>query len=128
MFTDRRLYHPQRRFRGERGYVVGFNAQLTSRPEKALASSVCLGNGTRPLEDATKAGAATPNYGLFLNNVIDFLIIAVSIFLAVRQVNKLLVTPEEPATKSCPFRTSAIPVQATQCPQCTSTLDSATPL
>ena len=75
------------------------------------------------LDEARKAGAATLNYGLFLNNVVDFLIIAFAIFLVMRQVNRLLVPPAVPTTKSCPYCVSTIPLQATRCPNCTSTLD-----
>ena len=74
---------------------------------------------------AQEAGAATLNYGLFLNTVIDFVIIAFVIFLLVRQINKLekpAETPSEPTTKECPYCYSAIPVKATRCPACTSEL------
>jgi len=77
------------------------------------------------LAAAQEAGAPTINYGLFLNNVIDFLIVAFVIFLIVRQVNKLTVKPAAPAaptTRECPFCASTIPVKATRCPACTSQL------
>ena len=76
------------------------------------------------LADAKAAGAATINYGLFINSIIDFLIVALVIFLIVRQVNRWS-KPEPapaPATKDCPFCCSAIPVKATRCPDCTSEL------
>jgi large conductance mechanosensitive channel len=77
------------------------------------------------LADAKKAGAATLNYGLFLNTVINFLIVAFAIFLLVKQVNRLQRRPEPapagpPTTKECPYCLSTIPIKATRCPQCTS--------
>ncbi len=76
------------------------------------------------LAAAKAAGAATINYGLFLNNVVDFLIVAFVIFLVVRQVNrwKKPVPAAAPATKECPYCFSAIPIRATRCPNCTSEL------
>ena len=76
------------------------------------------------LEEAQAAGAATINYGLFLNTVLDFIIVAFVIFLLIRQVNRLKREPEalpaEPTTKECPYCLSAIPIKATRCPHCTS--------
>jgi large conductance mechanosensitive channel len=77
------------------------------------------------LADAKKAGAATINYGVFLNNVIDFLIVAFVIFLVVRAVNRMKRQPEaaaEASTKECPYCASSIALKATRCPQCTSQL------
>ena len=77
------------------------------------------------LADAQAAGAVTINYGLFINNVIAFLIVAWAVFLLIRGMNRLQ-RPEEPAkapeTKNCPFCTSSIPLAATRCPHCTSEL------
>jgi large conductance mechanosensitive channel len=75
------------------------------------------------LAEAKTAGAATLNYGIFINNVIDFLIVAFAVFLLVQQVNRLTRKPDAPAaptTKECPYCVSAIPLKATRCPQCTS--------
>ena len=76
------------------------------------------------LEEAQAAGAATINYGLFLNTVLDFIIVAFVIFLLIRQVNRLKREPEalpaEPTTKECPYCLSTIPIKATRCPYCTS--------
>jgi large conductance mechanosensitive channel len=75
------------------------------------------------LADAKTAGAATINYGVFINNIIDFLIVAFAVFLLVRQVNRLTKKPEPaaaPTTKDCPYCATAIPVKATRCPHCTS--------
>jgi len=77
------------------------------------------------LADAKKAGAATLNYGLFLNNVINFLIVALAIFIVVQQVNRWTKKPAPaaaPTTKECPQCTMAIPIAAKRCPQCTSQL------
>jgi large conductance mechanosensitive channel len=73
------------------------------------------------LADAKKAAAATINYGLFLNAVIEFLIVAFVIFIIVKQVNRLK-KPEAPAvtTKPCPECCTAIPLAAKRCPACTS--------
>ena len=82
------------------------------------------GKSFESLADAKKAGAATLNYGLFLNTTIDFLIVGFAIFILVRQVNRLKrQTPAAaPVTRECPFCFTDIPVKATRCPQCTSTL------
>jgi large conductance mechanosensitive channel len=79
------------------------------------------------LAAAKAAGAATINYGLFINSIINFLIIAFAIFLLVKQVNRLqqpapAPAPVAPATKECPYCLSTIPVKATRCPNCTSQL------
>jgi large conductance mechanosensitive channel len=76
------------------------------------------------LADAKKAGASTINYGLFLNTVIEFLIVAFVIFIIVKQVNRLMPAPPPPppSTKDCPQCCTAIPVAAKRCPACTSTL------
>jgi large conductance mechanosensitive channel len=76
------------------------------------------------LAEAQAAGAVTVNYGLFVNAVITFLLIAFAVFLLVRTANRL--RPSEvaaaPATRDCPYCRMAIPVGATRCPQCTSEL------
>jgi large conductance mechanosensitive channel len=73
---------------------------------------------------AKAAGAATLNYGIFINTIIDFLIVALAIFLLIRQVNKMKRQPPAaaPTTKDCPFCASAIPIPAKRCPHCTSQL------
>jgi large conductance mechanosensitive channel len=75
---------------------------------------------------AQEAGAVTLNYGLFINAVISFLIIAFAIFLLIRGINRLHVQKEAPpaesTTKNCGYCFSEIPIQATRCPNCTSEL------
>jgi large conductance mechanosensitive channel len=81
------------------------------------------------LAEAKAAGAPTINYGVFLNTLIDFIIVAFAIFLLVRLINRLRRQPEAapatPTTKECPFCASVIPLRATRCPQCTSALQAA---
>ena len=81
------------------------------------------------LSAAREAGAVTLNYGLFINTVIAFLIMAFVIFLLIRALNRLNrgeePAPAEPNTKQCPFCFSEIPIRATRCPYCTSSLEEA---
>jgi large conductance mechanosensitive channel len=81
------------------------------------------------LADAKAAGAATINYGLFLNSVLDFIVVAFAVFILVKQVNRLKrqseAPPPAPATRECTYCLSAIPVKATRCPHCTSELTAA---
>ena len=78
------------------------------------------------LAAAKAAGAATINYGLFINTIIDFLIVAFAIFLLVRQVNRWSKpAAAAPTTKSCPFCATDIPIAAKRCPHCTSALQPA---
>ncbi len=77
------------------------------------------------LTEAKAAGAATINYGLFINNILDFVIVAFAVYLLVRQVNrfmpKMVEAPAKP-TKECTYCKSPIAVEATRCPHCTSNL------
>ncbi len=81
------------------------------------------------LAAAKAAGAATINYGVFLNTIINFLIVAFAIFLLIRQVNRLkrqpVPAPTAPTTKECPRCFSTIPLKATRCAHCTSELRAA---
>jgi large conductance mechanosensitive channel len=79
------------------------------------------------LAAAKAAGAATINYGLFINTVIDFLIVGVAIFFTIKQINRLKKPVEAPApsTKVCPFCLTNVPLKATRCPACTSELKAA---
>ena len=74
---------------------------------------------------AKAAGAATLNYGIFLNHIINFLIIAFTIFLLIKQINRMQKPAAVPAatTKDCPHCLSAIPIKATRCAHCTSNLN-----
>jgi large conductance mechanosensitive channel len=84
------------------------------------------GKSYATLADAKAAGAATINYGMFLNTVIDFLIVAFVIFMLVRQVNRWNRPAPAPAatTKDCPYCATPIPLKATRCPNCTSEIRS----
>ncbi|MGH2708338.1 MAG: MscL family protein, partial [Actinomycetota bacterium] len=79
------------------------------------------------MAEAQAAGAVTINYGLFVNSIITFLIIAFAVFLLVRAVNRM--QPQEataaPSTKDCPYCRMPIPIGASRCPQCTSDLKAA---
>ncbi len=79
------------------------------------------------LAEAKAAGAATINYGIFLNAVFDFLIVALAVFLLIKQINRLKREPvaPSPSTKECPFCFSIIPLRATRCAHCTSGLTEA---
>lgn len=77
------------------------------------------------LAAAKAAGAATINYGVFVNAILNFLIIAFAVFLLLRQVNRFAAKPTPapaPATRDCPFCLSTIPLKATRCAHCTSEL------
>jgi len=77
------------------------------------------------LEAAQAASAPIINYGMFLNTVFDFIIVAFMIFLLIRMFNRLKKQPapaEEPVTKECPYCITRIPLKATRCPSCTSSL------
>jgi large conductance mechanosensitive channel len=76
------------------------------------------------LVSAKAAGAATLNYGLFINTMMDFVIVAFAIFLLIRQVNRLKAKPEL-TTKECPYCLSKIALKASRCPHCTSELQAA---
>ncbi|MHC1699291.1 MAG: large-conductance mechanosensitive channel protein MscL [Geobacteraceae bacterium] len=82
------------------------------------------GSGFTTLAEAKKAGAATINYGLFFNTLLDFVIIAFAIFLLIRQINRMKrePAPAAPDTKECPFCLSSVPLKAVRCPNCTSEL------
>ncbi len=118
--------------------VSSFVADVIMPPIGLLLGKVDFSNlfvvlkaGTTPgpyetLAAAKQAGAVTLNVGLFINTIISFLIIAWAVFLVVKQVNKLKKKAEAPAAaptaKECPYCFSSIPLKATRCPFCTSTL------
>jgi len=90
---------------------------------------VNLSGGSYPSVAAAKAaGAATLNYGLFINNVINFLIVGFVVFLLVKQVNRMqgpAPAPAAPSTRPCPQCAMDIPKAARRCPHCTSELSAA---
>jgi large conductance mechanosensitive channel len=81
------------------------------------------------LAAAKAAGATSINYGVFINTVITFLIVAFAVFLMIRGINKLRrqqeAPPPVPTTKECVYCFSTIPIKATRCPHCTSELKAA---
>ncbi len=77
------------------------------------------------LKDAVAAGAVTLNYGVFINTVVSFVIVAFAVFMVIKGMNNLKKKEEakptpEPTTKDCPYCFSAIAIKATRCPNCTS--------
>lgn len=85
-----------------------------------------LSGGSYPTIAAAKAaGAPTLNYGLFLNTILEFIIIAFAIFLVVRAANRMRTQPTAaaPTTQECSFCKMSIPLAATRCPHCTSQLN-----
>src|SRR5690606_6040686 len=80
------------------------------------------------LAEATAATAPTLNYGLFLNAIISFLIVAAAVFMLIHSFNRLMEKPQEPPApteKECPYCKLTIPIMATRCGHCTSNLESA---
>lgn len=88
---------------------------------------IALKGGPYPSVAAAKAaGAPTINYGMFLNTVVDFVLVAAVLFLVVKQVNRMRRQPDAtPTTKPCPFCLSTVPLKAVRCPYCTSDLKAA---
>ena len=82
------------------------------------------------LAAAKQAGAATLNYGVFVNQILNFVIVAFAVFLVVRELNKVSTAifgpaPTPATTKECPYSVSVIPLKARRCPHCTSELQAA---
>ena len=79
-----------------------------------------------PIEEAKEAGAVVISYGVFFNTIISFIIVAFAVFVVIRNINKMKkeeeAPPAEPTTKECTYCFSTIPIKATKCPQCTSSL------
>jgi large conductance mechanosensitive channel len=113
--------------------VTSFVADVLMPPIGVALGRVDFSNlfidlsGTHPqsVEKAKAAGAATLNYGVFLNSVIDFFIVAFVIFVIVRQANKLRPAPLVAPTKECPRCLSTVPAKATKCAHCTSEIAAA---
>jgi large conductance mechanosensitive channel len=95
---------------------VNFSDLFLAMDGKAYAS----------LAEAQAAGAPSLNYGLFINHILDFVIVAFVIFLMIRAINRSKKQPEpvviDPTDKDCPFCFTRIPIPATRCPHCTSQL------
>ena len=130
------------------GIVVGsaFNKIITSFVDDVLMPPIGLILGKvdfsnlfinlspthyESLADAEKVGAATLNYGIFVNNIINFLIVAMAVFFLVKQINRLRrheegTSKREATDKNCPFCYSKIPIRAVRCPACTSQLPAET--
>lgn len=126
------------------GFIVGaaFSKIITSLVNDVLMPPIGLvlnrvnfsnlflnlsGQPYTTLAEAQAAGAPTINYGVFLNTIIDFVIVAFVMFLLVKQINLLRAQLDKspaytPKTKDCPFCYSAIPLKAERCPFCTSEL------
>ena len=79
------------------------------------------------IASAQEAGAVIIGYGIFINAVISFLVVALAVFFLIRGINRMkredVPPPEEPTTKECPFCISAVPIKARRCPFCTSELE-----
>ena len=118
------------------GIVNSFVNDVLMPPIGALLGGIDFSNlfilikkGTTPgpylsLAQAQEAGAVTLNYGVFINTIISFLIIALAIFIVIRFLNQLEQKKEAPppATQECPFCFTMIPIKAKRCPNCTSEL------
>jgi len=123
------------------GIIIGaaFGKIVTSFVSDILMPVVSLGLGKvdfsnlfislngehyETLAEAKRAAAPTLNYGLFLNSVIDFIIVGFAIFLLVKAANKMQKPSPaaSPTTKECPFCHTSIPLRAIKCPNCTSAL------
>jgi large conductance mechanosensitive channel len=115
------------------GIVTSFVQDILMPPIGRLVGHVDFSNLFISLTDthydtlaaAKAAGAATLNYGLFFNTVINFLIVAFAIFLLIRQVNRFAPKPAPvaaPTTRDCPYCLTPVPLKATRCAHCTSEL------
>jgi len=83
-------------------------------------------NAYASLAEATRAGAPVIKYGIFLNSIVNFVIVAFVLFLVIRQMNRMRrEKPAEATTRTCPFCLSAVPKGATRCAFCTSDLKAA---
>lgn len=108
------------------GVIIGgaFSNIVTSLVNDIIMPAVGLLLGRIDFSSlAVKVGDATIHYGLFINNVIDFLIVSFSIYIVVKRVNRLTGKKDEPAKKKCRYCCSEIDIHAVRCPHCTSMLD-----
>jgi large conductance mechanosensitive channel len=108
------------------GLLLG-NVDFTNLYVVLKRGDVVVPSGTALAEAQLIPGVVTWNYGLFITNIINFLIVALVIFLVVKGINRLYAkptpAPAAPTTKDCPHCFTAIPIKATRCPNCTSQLD-----
>ena len=92
----------------------------------AVLKEGASGGPYNALADAQAAGAVTVNYGVFVNALISFIIVAFAVFLLIKSINNLKrqeeAPPVEPTEKDCTFCCTAIPIKATRCPNCTAEL------
>ncbi len=111
--------------------VSSFVADMLMPPIGRLMGNIDFSNlfinlsdkPTASLAEAKNLGLATINYGVFINTIIDFLIISLAVFFLVKVVNRLRAKPQAaPATRECPFCLSAIPLGARKCAHCTADL------
>jgi len=107
--------------------VSSFVNDVVMPPIGLLLGKVDFSNLAITLKTKTAtAEAVTLKYGIFINTVLDFVIVAFAIFLMIKQINRFKRTeeapPTEPTTKECPKCFSIIPIKATRCPNCTSDL------
>jgi large conductance mechanosensitive channel len=115
------------------GIIIGvaFGGIITSLVNDVLMPPIGLLLGGADFSslvwDITGTGEATINYGVFINTVLNFIIVAFAMFLLVRSFSRLQTkreeAPAEPTTKACPFCRSEIAIGATRCPHCTSKLE-----
>jgi large conductance mechanosensitive channel len=105
--------------------VTSFVNDVIMPPIGLLLGNVDFSQLAITLKNKTEAAeAVTINYGLFINTVLDFMIVAFAIFMVVKQINRFKrkeeAPPAEPTTKECPKCFTSIPMKATRCPNCTS--------
>jgi large conductance mechanosensitive channel len=107
------------------GLLLG-NVDFTNLYAVLKSGDAVIPKGTPLTAAQAMAGVVTWNYGLFINNIINFLIVALVIFLVVKAVNRMTVKPApvaaSPTTKECPQCFTQIPIKAKRCPNCTSNL------
>ena len=106
---------------------IAFGAVVTSFVNDILMALIAGIFGEASFGDLTfTAGDAVIRYGAFLNAVVNFLLVALALFFIVKAVNRLSRKPEDPTVRECPFCLSKIPVRATRCSFCTSTVEATT--
>jgi large conductance mechanosensitive channel len=110
--------------------VSSFVADVIMPPIGLLLGGVDFSNLAIILREKTaEAEAVTLNYGVFINTVLDFIIIAFAIFMVIKQMNRMkkkeeVPAPAAPTTKECPSCFTTIPIKAKRCPNCTTELES----